>query len=564
MVTRFFRLDVQVRRFLTAFAVSVVTMAAVVAALNAIVDPLGVVPGSVSVKGINADKVLRHNNDRVHKPLDLRLARPRTVVLGTSRILQAFDPGSMAGTPYAPVYNYGLAGGDIDELEGHLEKFIAATPSVRHVFVELFLPRLVARTARSVPDRGGLLASTLFSWSALQQSAETVWQNRPTRAGARASDPVVLADGRQSFVTMSTLPSFLAYPAGFIRRPLPYAMDPAVLEAMRRMRDGARARGITLTFFLSPSHAVHLYALHLTGRWPTLEAWKRAFAREFDVVDFTAYTAITEEPASSEMRYWRDPHHFSALTAEMIAARLTGRDRDGDGFGVPLASGGLEDELRAWRDARDRWIARNPGWVALFDLARAGQDTDVPAISGAPGGIECPVRIADALASRLTPPHASRTWLPLASRTTLDPPIVVDVRSMGDGPGDVEATCELTIESAPDTPSARPVDWRIGHALGSPSALRGRTLRYTVRARASVPTALDTGTIYVYDGRVVSGTPLTALTPAWRTATIEHTVSQDASRLEVWLRLVSGAGTIRPIGQRIAFEAAVELADDRR
>jgi len=204
-------------RFFAAFAAAALVGAATVVGVNGLVDPLGVVPASPSLRGVNAEKVMRFSNDRIYKPLDLLSARPRTVVLGTSRILQAFDPGTLSGTPYGPAYNYGLAGGDMDELETHFEKFIAQTPSVKYVFVELFLPRVVARSERPAPSTSDLLAATFFSWSALQQSGETVWQNMRARAGRAAPGPVVLADGRQSFVELSTLPNFLAYPSALLR-----------------------------------------------------------------------------------------------------------------------------------------------------------------------------------------------------------------------------------------------------------------------------------------------------------------------------------------------------------
>lgn len=546
-------------RYFAVFAVAAVVAAVLVAAVNAVVDPLGIVPGSPALAGLNAEKVVRFNNDRLHKPLDLRSARPRTVVLGTSRILQAFDPGTMADTPYAPAYNYGLAGGDLDELEGHLEKFIAPTPSVKYVFVELFLPRVVCCLERPVPGRPELLASALLSWSALQQSAETLWQNRRFRAAAATPGPIVLADGRQSFLELSTLPNFLAYPASVARKPSRYELTPSVRGSLRHMQEIARRHGIVLTFVLSPMHAVQLYALHVGGHWPVLEELKRTLALESPAIDFSRYTPIVEEPARAEMQYWSDPHHFSATTASMLAARLTGRAVAREGFGVPLVADGLEAELRAWAAARDRWIARNPGWQELFRRARAAAGPGLPALEDVPGGVPCPVRESAALRARLEA-SPGPVWVVASSRTTLDPPVRIDVRP---APADDE-TCELTIHAAPEVRGRRPVDWRMGHPLGSAAGVRGRTIRYTVRARASVPTALSAGTIYVHDGVRTTAAPLTGLTPAWQTVAVEHAVAPQASTLELWVRLIEGYGSIRPVGTRLTFEATVDLADAPR
>jgi len=547
-------------RFIAAFAVSALAAAAGVAGINGLVDPLGVVPASPVLRGMNAEKVTRFNNDRSYKPLDLLSVRPRTVVLGTSRILQAFDPSTLSGTAYGPAYNYGLAGGDLDELESHFEKFVARTPSVKYVFVELFLPRAVARSQRSASGLLELLAATFFSWSALHESAETVWQNARSHAGFPTGAPVILPDGRQSFVGVSTLPKFLAYPAAFLGAHPRYDLSPWILVSMRRMREVARRRGIALTFFLSPMHAVQLYGLYATGYWPLLESWKQELAREFDVLDFSAYTTITEEPVSTEMHYWVDPHHFSRLTAQMLTERLVrGGAGAPDRFGVRLTPDRLQDELRTSRAARDAWITRNPGWVALFRLARTDGGTNSLAGVDIPGAVQCPVRVGSALLPLLASPHPSRQWIVVSDRTTLDPPIAVRVRATRPPGRDVEEACELKIGAAPETPSARSVDWRIGHSMGPPGTLRGRTIRYTVRARANAPVALNTGMVYVYDGVRTSSAPLTILSREWRTIIVEHSLSLDSSRLEVWFRLVLGHGTVRPIGGQVFFTATVDL-----
>ena len=547
-------------RFFAAFAVAAVTAAALIIGVNAVIDPMGVVPVSPSLRGVNVEKVMRFNNDRIYKPLDLFSVRPRTVVLGTSRILQAFDPATLAGTPYAPAYNYGFAGGDLNELEGHFENFIARTPSVKHVFVELFLP--APRRKQPTPNAPELLAATFLSWSALLQSAETVWQNALlVRARRAIAGPIVRADGRQSFVDVSPVPNFLAYPRALLRTPPRYELNPWILGSMRRMRDLARDKGIALTFFISPVHAVQLYTLYVTGHWPVLEQWKRELAREFEVLDFSTYTQITEESVEEEMRYWIDPHHFSGRTANVLADRLVRREATPEGFGRPLIRDQLDDELRTWREARDRWIARNPAWVELFRLAREREDTGIPLVEGMPGGKKCPITVSKPLLSRLTPAQPNPLWIVASYRTTSDPPIAIGVRTAQSQDGGQEEACELAIEAAPETPSTRSVDWRIGHPMGSPAALRGRPIRYTVRVRATAPVTMSTGEIYVHDGVRTSVAPLTLVTPEWRAVTLEHAISPEASRLELWFRVVLGQGTVRPLGERIYFTASVDLSD---
>src|SRR5436309_1927701 len=67
------------RRFVVAFALSVGGVAAGVVAVNLIVNPLGTSPATVTIRGFNQEKVARSGKDRLHKPIDVVVARPRTV-----------------------------------------------------------------------------------------------------------------------------------------------------------------------------------------------------------------------------------------------------------------------------------------------------------------------------------------------------------------------------------------------------------------------------------------------------------------------------------------------------
>ena len=63
----------------------------------------------VSWSGINEHKPKRRDIDRFIKPYDVWRYQPRTVFLGSSRILQAIDPSLLDGTRFAPAYTAGLA-----------------------------------------------------------------------------------------------------------------------------------------------------------------------------------------------------------------------------------------------------------------------------------------------------------------------------------------------------------------------------------------------------------------------------------------------------------------------
>lgn len=550
------------RRFLATYATSALVLATAVIAANVVIDALGIVPGSPSVRGFNAEKVMRFGNDRLYKPLDLLGYRPRTVFLGTSRILEALDPAVLANTPYAPGYNYGLPGGDIDELEQHFERFISRTPSVETVFVELFLPRAVSRSGRTVEGIPELRAAALFSWSSLARSVGTVWMNWRTPP-ALESTPWVLPNGMQNFVGVSVASNFAAYPAALLRARVRYPVDASLLAPLRHMQRIAADRGIDLVYFISPMHAVQLYGLYRTGHWPAVEQWKRMLAREFAVIDFSDYAEVSDEPVLTDMRYWLDPHHFSRETARLVVEALIGlRSGKPKDFGVRLTAANVEERLREWGAARDAWIARNARWVSLFD--RDGREAEL--VDGVAGGERCPLRISRVLTKSLGRAASGGKWQVSSYRTTDDPPLLVEVTAVARVPGSADGAdaCALKIISGPGRRSRRAVDWRIGHRIPILPALRGRTVRCTVEARATAAVSLGSGAVSVDDGTSVSRVTIESVTPRWRTITLEHAVSPAASVLEISIHLLERRGTIRPLGETLYFRPALDLVPDHR
>jgi hypothetical protein len=85
--------DARFRGYLVKSGALTLGAAALFAGSTLIIDPFGISPISVTIPSINTVKIARHNNDRLVKPFDAIARRPRTVIIGTSRVKQAFRPG---------------------------------------------------------------------------------------------------------------------------------------------------------------------------------------------------------------------------------------------------------------------------------------------------------------------------------------------------------------------------------------------------------------------------------------------------------------------------------------
>jgi hypothetical protein len=103
-------------------------------------DPYGVSPLHVRLERVNALKPKRFNIDRLIKPYEVWRYQPRTILLGSSRAHQSFDPAVFDSTRFAPAYNAAIPASSVSENAVRLEQFFEIDRNLRIVFVELFFP----------------------------------------------------------------------------------------------------------------------------------------------------------------------------------------------------------------------------------------------------------------------------------------------------------------------------------------------------------------------------------------------------------------------------------------
>src|SRR6185436_8044361 len=115
------------------------------------VDPYGVSPMQLALRGINMQKPKRVDIDRLIKPYEVWRYQPRTVFLGTSRVHQSLDPAVLDGTRFAPAYNAAMPAASMDMHAAYLRQYVQLDRNLRTVIVELFLPNFIGRPAGLEP-----------------------------------------------------------------------------------------------------------------------------------------------------------------------------------------------------------------------------------------------------------------------------------------------------------------------------------------------------------------------------------------------------------------------------
>src|SRR5512144_1026210 len=93
--------DTPSRGYLRALALGVAIWLGLFLIFTWTVDPYGVSPTQLALRGINTQKPKRVDIDRLIKPYEVWRYQPRTVFLGTSRVHQSLDPAVLDGTRFA-------------------------------------------------------------------------------------------------------------------------------------------------------------------------------------------------------------------------------------------------------------------------------------------------------------------------------------------------------------------------------------------------------------------------------------------------------------------------------
>jgi hypothetical protein len=374
-------------RYVAVMALGWLLAAAGVMGFTLLVDAIGISPVRIAIAGFNTSKPLRQDYDWIVKRYDVWRQQPATIFMGSSRVKQSIDPKLVAKREFSPAYNAGLNGSaNFAETRTYLQDFLHSDKSLRHVFIEAFVPALLAygetdsearpfvvpteNTKRPIVVQLGFasdiadLTSVFFSVGGVSSAIRTVaanWQQRKSPVTSLSDDgfaPIALAPHHFS---VRNVFNFVLH-TGLMRRGAQLSLP--MLAAAKEMIANCVSHQVECRFFVSPLHADVLYAMYYLGLWPELEKLKRGLAQLAPTYDFTRYSQLIEERIGPVV-YWPEAFHFSPALGELVAKAMTGlRTADmPQNFGVVLDANNIESNLNAWREERDGWIAQHPDAV---------------------------------------------------------------------------------------------------------------------------------------------------------------------------------------------------------
>ncbi|BBJ00619.1 hypothetical protein FGKAn22_23110 [Ferrigenium kumadai] len=372
------------RRYLTHFLVSVLSLACMIAGFNWWIDPYGIYRKHEKLLERSAPMLIM--NERVFKTVALARAKSDMVVLGSSRT----DIGIGRGYPEFEgkrVLSLATFGQPIRETRQLMELAVTqGNPQTAILGLDFFaFNALFVPPSDYVEENYSPLRpySLMLSVSTLSDS----W--RALRRKGPADGDCCYADGfrtpqdlsryagsyRQQFAAnerMYLLEKYLPYPECAFSFTKKKGGD--TLDDFREIVKLAHQHQVDLRLFVSPSHARQWETLAAAGLWDEWEDWKRRLVQINEEVallfnrpplpiwDFSGYDEVSGEevPVSSDprtMRWYTDSSHYTPELGRNVVQRMFSGMADSvpADWGARLNSDNLDVHLEKIRASRNRY-----------------------------------------------------------------------------------------------------------------------------------------------------------------------------------------------------------------
>jgi hypothetical protein len=382
------------RRYLAAFACTLLGCLSAIAALNLLVDPYGAYR---LIKSPALDAAKPTTGNRITKAELARHENAEAIMLGSSRVEVGLDPCAPEWAGRRAI-NLGLTGSSQLEVASafHLAcKGRALRTAVYMVDMSAFDAMRRSNNEDFPKSRLNVdlpaweyHIENLIGWDATNYSVNSLaaWMGishrRPAgKLGLNVPDKLV-ALGFHPALRLE-----LAHPEGAKKHARFRLSDPAV-DSFRNILRVCRQRDIRLFLAVPPLHAIGLEEMWADGNsWDDFENWKRILvkvvaeenartpqAEPVLLWDFSSYSGLCAEEvppmkaANPHMRYFYDPGHFTPLLGGMLLRRMfagpAAADADLSGLGVVLTPDTIESQLARIRAERDSYMLSHPAEVA--------------------------------------------------------------------------------------------------------------------------------------------------------------------------------------------------------
>ena len=306
---------------------------------NYIVDPYGLFR-TIELQGFNQQKEGVRSKIRYVKSIEISLRKPKTIIMGSSRVHDGVNPEYIKEKSFLPVYNYGLDMARIKEIKQYL-KHAVINSKIEYLILGLdyFMfnkyQRLNVTYDKTMIGRRinyfDVYFKTLFTMSALKDSIKTIKisanQNKRKEFlanGYRPGDQVFYKlknyeklHKNTNWIFLTTRPQDTLYYSKM-------ALDQESLNDFQEIIKICKKHNIDLKLYISPAHAsLDGEGINAVGLQPEFEKWKEYITditnkSKVTLTDFSGYNLITTEAVRTPMKNYWDSSHFTESIGDMI------------------------------------------------------------------------------------------------------------------------------------------------------------------------------------------------------------------------------------------------------
>lgn len=383
------------KSYLFVWLISAILTISMVGLFNYIVDPYGFYR-LIEIKGFNQQKEGTRSKIRYVKALELPLRKPKTIIMGSSRVHDGMNPQHflLRDPAFTPTYNLGIDMDRIHESLQYLKHSLANTEIKRVIFgLDFFMFNASQKVNYNFDSEligrkvniGDYLSTSIFSRDAFVDSIRTIKASysQPEREeflsnGYRPGNFVFYKvksypalHYHTNYIFLSSLPSQTKYYGTKM------TFDKAVFDDFEEILKICKRNNIDIKLYISPAHAnLDGEGIAAAGKWEMLEEWKRRIVTIADkyatpIWDFSGYNSVTTEPVKTPMKYYWDSSHFTEVTSDLILKRMFAPSDFANeiptDFGIRLSSMNIESHLEWIRQGRQSYTMKNPSDLHMLN-----------------------------------------------------------------------------------------------------------------------------------------------------------------------------------------------------
>jgi hypothetical protein len=352
-------------RYIRLMATAAIAAATLVVLIIVIVDPYGLFPSFWHPGGDNATRMPDPFGDNRVIRTALFLRQPKTILIGSSRVLRGYEVARLEGTVLGPAYNAAFYGYGLQHRLEMLKWAARRDNALKNVIIEVF-PMDVMHTPHFwetqplnyYPD--ALSYFSLF-WSvrALQDS----WENLSELVGWRSHSLSALSRTSADQTTLQILPATATI--NYSMFPPKAELDADWRNVIDKILDVCLQYKLTCKFVIAPVSIRALYGYYFFGAEETIAQLKRKLAATgAEVYDFLWANRFTAERLGDHVNHWEDPIHHSVDVGNFILDSLAGKTlahtEPWERLFTVLTKDNVEADLVRLHAQVDMWVNENP------------------------------------------------------------------------------------------------------------------------------------------------------------------------------------------------------------